>query len=177
MPWRQSRCKWCDTGSGWAAGEIPACGTNQNGLVVSRSLCQAIVSYLGFRGRAFSGLFPNQTAVASSSRGMRLPLWDNTSNEMENLNCLILTAVEGRCCICFDLPKFVLCVTYVDLLKTVVLPRVESPTLTEISCLCFRSTSAAFVRVALGESSCAALQKTNTFCVLTLTAVVQICKA
>lgn len=144
---------------------------------MSRSLCQAVVSFLGFRGRAFSGLFPNQTAVVSSSHGMRIPLWGNISNEMENLNCLILSAVEGQCCICFELPKFVLCVTYVHLLKTVVLLRVESPTLTEILCLCFRNTGAAFLRVALGESSCAVLQKTNAFCVLTLTAIVEICKA
>lgn len=79
--------------------------------------------------------------------------------------------------ICFDLPKFVLCVVCVHLQKTVILLRVESPTLTEILCLCFRKTSTAILRVALGESSCAVLRKTNTFCVLTLMAVVQISKA
>lgn len=75
---------------------------------------------------------------------------------------------------CFALPKSVLCV---HLLKTGTSLRVESPILAEILRGCFSNGSAAVLRVALGESSCTVLQKTNAFCALTLLAVVQICQA
>lgn len=75
-------------------------------LLLHTALCQAVVSLLGFRRQNFSGLFPSQTAILSSSCGLRPPFWSNINNEIEDIESLTSTAVEGPCIralICPDL--------------------------------------------------------------------------